>query len=90
MPVVEDEQDVAELLRHILTKEGYEVVLLPNGADALKRARETKPELIVLDTMVPRLNCWQVCRRPHPGPAGINTNVTSPLSQRNMAAGSWG
>jgi DNA-binding response OmpR family regulator len=61
--VVEDEQDVAELLRYNLTKEGYEVTLVGNGADALKRAREAKPDLILLDIMVPQLNGWEVCRR---------------------------
>jgi two-component system, OmpR family, alkaline phosphatase synthesis response regulator PhoP len=61
--VVEDEQDVAELLRYHLTKEGYEVTLVGNGADALKRARESKPDLILLDIMVPQLNGWEVCRR---------------------------
>jgi len=61
--VVEDEQDVAELLRYNLTKEGYDVTLVGNGADALKRARETKPDLILLDIMVPQLNGWEVCRR---------------------------
>ena len=61
--VVEDEQDVAELLRYNLTKEGYEVTVVGNGADALKRARETKPDLILLDIMVPQLNGWEVCRR---------------------------
>ena len=61
--VVEDEQDVAELLRYHLAKEGYEVVVVGNGADALKRARETRPELILLDTMVPQLDGWEVCRR---------------------------
>jgi two-component system alkaline phosphatase synthesis response regulator PhoP len=61
--VVEDEQDVAELLRYNLTKEGYEVTLVGNGADALKRAREAKPDLILLDIMVPQLNGWEICRR---------------------------
>jgi len=61
--VVEDEQDVADLLRYNLAKEGYNVVIVGNGADALKRARETKPELILLDIMVPQLNGWEVCRR---------------------------
>jgi phosphate regulon transcriptional regulator PhoB len=61
--VVEDEQDVAELLRYNLSKEGYEVALVANGADALKRAREVKPDLILLDIMVPQLNGWEVCRR---------------------------
>jgi len=61
--VVEDEQDVADLLRYNLAKEGYDVVIVGNGADALKRAREIKPELILLDIMVPQLNGWEVCRR---------------------------
>jgi len=61
--VVEDEQDVADLLRYNLSKEGYEVALVANGADALKRAREIKPDLILLDIMVPQLNGWEVCRR---------------------------
>src|SRR6266851_6036296 len=61
--VVEDEQDVAELIRYNLAKEGYDVALVGNGADALKRARESKPEVILLDIMVPQLNGWEVCRR---------------------------
>jgi two-component system, OmpR family, alkaline phosphatase synthesis response regulator PhoP len=61
--VVEDEQDVAELIRYNLAKEGFDVVLVANGADALKRAREIKPEIILLDIMVPQLNGWEVCRR---------------------------
>lgn len=61
--VVEDEQDVAELIRYNLAKEGYDVVLVANGANALKRARKIKPEVILLDIMVPQLNGWEVCRR---------------------------
>jgi DNA-binding response OmpR family regulator len=61
--VVEDEQDVAELIRYNLVKEGYDVALVSNGAEALKRAREAKPDVILLDIMVPQLNGWEVCRR---------------------------
>jgi phosphate regulon transcriptional regulator PhoB len=61
--VVEDEQDVAELLRYHLVKEGYDVVVAGNGTDAVKRARDVRPELILLDIMVPHLNGWEVCRR---------------------------
>src|SRR5262249_49028947 len=61
--VVEDEQDVAELIRYNLAKEGYDVAMVGNGADALKRARESKPEVILLGIMVPQLNGWEVCRR---------------------------
>jgi two-component system, OmpR family, alkaline phosphatase synthesis response regulator PhoP len=61
--VVEDEQDVAELIRYNLTREGYEVVVTSNGADAVKTARELLPAVILLDIMVPQLNGWEVCRR---------------------------
>src|SRR5262245_4562611 len=61
--VVEDEQDVTELLRYNLTKEGYEVTAAPNGADAVKLARDLLPDVILLDIMVPQLNGWEVCRR---------------------------
>jgi DNA-binding response OmpR family regulator len=61
--VVEDERDVADLIRYNLTKEGYDVVVAPTGADALKQAREVHPDLVLLDIMVPQLNGWEVCRR---------------------------
>jgi len=61
--VVEDEQDVAELIRYNLAKEGYEVLLVGNGADALKRARESRPDVVLLDIMVPQINGWEICRR---------------------------
>jgi two-component system alkaline phosphatase synthesis response regulator PhoP len=60
--VAEDEQDVAELIRYHLTKDGYDVVLAKTGAEALKRAREERPDLILLDIMIPQMNGWEVCR----------------------------
>ena len=61
--VVEDEPDVAELIRFNLHKEGYEVTVLGNGADAIRHARDGKPDVILLDIMVPQLNGWEICRR---------------------------
>jgi two-component system alkaline phosphatase synthesis response regulator PhoP len=61
--VVEDERDVAELIRYNLSKEGYDVILAPTGADALKEVRAARPDVVLLDIMVPQLNGWEVCRR---------------------------
>jgi two-component system alkaline phosphatase synthesis response regulator PhoP len=60
--VAEDEQDVAELIRHHLIQDGYDVVLARTGAEALERAREQKPDVILLDIMIPQMNGWEVCR----------------------------
>ena len=67
--VVEDEQDVAELLRYNLNRAGYDVMSAPNGADAVKMARDIVPDVILLDVMVPQLNGWEVCRRLKSDPA---------------------
>ena len=51
--VAEDERDVAELIRYTLAREGFEVVVATNGADALRQAREGRPDLVLLDLMLP-------------------------------------
>ena len=61
--VVEDEADVAEMIRYNLGKEGYDVRLAGNGTDALRQVREARPDVILLDIMVPHLNGWEICRR---------------------------
>ena len=67
--VVEDERDVAELIRYNLVSEGYEVLLATNGTDALRMARESHPDVVLLDIMVPQLNGWEVCLRLKQDPA---------------------
>ena len=61
--LLEDEKDVAELIRYSLAKEGYGVLLTTNGPDALRLAREAHPDVVLLDILVPQLNGWEVCRR---------------------------
>ncbi len=61
--VVEDEPDVAEMIRYNLGKEGYEVLLAANGTDALRQVKDARPDVILLDIMVPQLNGWEICRR---------------------------
>ena len=60
--VVEDSQDIADLIRHFLEKAGHEVVLIASGSEALRRARVDRPDLVVLDLMLPGLDGLHVCQ----------------------------
>jgi two-component system, OmpR family, alkaline phosphatase synthesis response regulator PhoP len=61
--VVDDEDDLLELVRYNLTKEGYEVACVGSGEEALKAVRKQSPDLIVLDLMLPAVDGLEVCRR---------------------------
>ena len=61
--MVEDEADVAEMIRYNLGKEGYDVRVAANGTDALRQVKDARPDVILLDIMVPHLNGWEICRR---------------------------
>ena len=61
--VVDDEQDLVKLIRYHLEKEGYKVLSAFNGEDALFLARKERPELIVLDLMLPRIDGLEVCKK---------------------------
>jgi DNA-binding response OmpR family regulator len=60
--VVEDDSNLLDTLQYNLRQEGYEVVTAVDGAEALDIARREKPNLIVLDIMLPRLSGFEVCR----------------------------
>ncbi|MEJ2724296.1 MAG: response regulator [Deltaproteobacteria bacterium] len=61
--VVDDEEDLLELLRFNLSKEGYEVSCAASGGDALKSVRSHIPDLILLDLMLPDMDGLEVARR---------------------------
>ncbi|MEE9202970.1 MAG: response regulator transcription factor [Dehalococcoidia bacterium] len=60
--VVEDEPALLEALRYNFSREGYQVVTASDGAEALERARQERPDVIVLDLMLPKLDGLEVCR----------------------------
>ncbi len=61
--VIEDEEDVADLVRYHLRKAKYRVVQAADGADGAKLAVSEKPDAIVLDVMLPKLNGFEVTKR---------------------------
>ena len=61
--VVEDDINIAELLRLYLEKDGFAVTVTHDGAEGLRAAEEQKPDLVMLDIMLPGMDGWQVCKR---------------------------
>ena len=60
--IVEDDNDIAALMAHYLEKAGYGAEVVSDGGQALATARETPPDLVILDLMLPGLNGLEVCR----------------------------
>ena len=60
--VVDDDYNISELLRLYLEKDGFSVVTCDDGAKAVELHKSEKPNLILLDIMLPSMDGWQVCR----------------------------
>jgi two-component system, OmpR family, alkaline phosphatase synthesis response regulator PhoP len=60
--IVEDDRDIAELLQRYLTRAGHETAALGDGAEALSAVRARRPDLLILDLMLPGLDGLEVCR----------------------------
>ena len=60
--IVEDDRYISELLQMYLEKEGYAVTIAPDGGKGLEKFRSIKPDLVLLDVMMPVMDGWTVCR----------------------------
>ena len=60
--IVDDDTNICELLRLYIVKDGFDVAIANTGTQALKLFEQEKPDLIMLDIMLPELDGWQVCR----------------------------
>jgi len=71
--IVDDEKDIVDLIAYNLEKEGFSTVKASGGESALKILKAQKPDLIILDLMLPEMNGLDVCRviRGNPDTAGI-------------------
>jgi two-component system, OmpR family, alkaline phosphatase synthesis response regulator PhoP len=72
--VVDDEEDIVELIRYNLSKEGFEVISARNGKEALEKATPP-PHLVILDLMMPVMDGFDTCRRLKSLPATKGTPV---------------
>ncbi len=61
--VVDDDKNLRLVLRAHLTRAGYQVVTASDGREALSMAFQERPDLIILDVMMPHMDGWEVCRR---------------------------
>lgn len=67
--IVDDEQDILELIRHALNKEGYEVHIAVNGQQAIEKTAKVQPDLILMDVMMPIMDGMETCRQLKEDPA---------------------
>ncbi len=61
--IVDDESDILDLLQYNIEREGYKVLLASDGEEAVKVARKHRPDLILLDIMMPKMDGIEVCRQ---------------------------
>lgn len=80
--IADDEPDILEFIRYNLEKEGYQVHTAEHGRQALQVAKKMKPELIILDIMMPELDGVEVCRELRSMPE-FDKSVIAFLTARN-------
>ncbi len=61
--IVDDERDITELIRYNLEKENFKTITVATGEDALSEAKRVRPDLIILDLMLPGMDGLEVCRK---------------------------
>jgi DNA-binding response OmpR family regulator len=73
--IVDDEPNIAASLEFLLQRGGYDVRVAHNGEEALAQAESFRPELVLLDVMMPKLNGYEVCQRLRQGENGTAVKI---------------
>ena len=60
--IIEDEENILEAVKYSLTQEGYDVFTSIDGEQGLEKAQEIRPDLVLLDIMLPKMDGFEVCR----------------------------
>ncbi len=61
--IVDDEETLRTVVKKILERGGYDIIEAVDGMDCLEKLKEVKPDLILLDVMMPEMNGWEVCKK---------------------------
>lgn len=73
--VVEDEDNIATALEFLMLREGYAHDRVASGAEALARIRDTRPDLVLLDVMLPEVSGYEICERIRTDPSLATVKV---------------
>ena len=79
--IIDDETTTLKLVKMVLEREGYQIFTAKNGADGLRKAEEIKPDLVILDIVLPGIDGYQVCQylRTNPSTASVPVLMFSSL-----------
>ena len=73
--IADDNQNIRDALSYLLEDEGYKLLLASDGAEALQKVREQRPDILFLDIMMPEMNGYEVCRTIRADPQVKNTYI---------------
>ncbi len=83
--IIDDDPTVSELMKRQLLKEGYKVIIAPNGKEGIRLARDLNPDVITLDILMPEMDGWSVLRtlKADPKVSNIPVIMASILDEKN-------
>jgi DNA-binding response OmpR family regulator len=86
--IIEDDHEIRAFIAEALSYDGYTVAEAQNGLEGLRQARDRRPDLIILDLMMPTMNGWQfrAAQKLDPELAGVPVIVLSAVAVENTAA----
>ena len=79
--VVDDEPDAVELLREFLSANGYEVITAGGGAEPLRRVKEERPHLILLDVAMPKMDGLEVLHQVRESDTGVGVIMVTGVNE---------
>ncbi|MFS8781192.1 response regulator transcription factor [Synechococcus sp. W55.1] len=88
--VVEDSQSQREMISKLLQENGFEVMTVEDGVEAVEAVKQNKPDLIVLDIVMPRMNGYEVCRLLKADPLTQKTPIVMCSSKGEEFDRYWG